>query len=284
MSGTDRVGKGEDSTADRNTKKVRFKNGSGDSLANMVVDSSPASGVSWKDKFLGGSASNSLDGAANLDLEFEDGDIRRSNLNGIPTIDFSDRITKILIKGMELTVVVKLLGHNIGYGALYKHITSKPTQSFRLMDVANGYYFVRFQCKVDYDAALTQDRNGHDGEEIPIRPLSSETASATKRDVLPTVGEAFVPWMVKGKEIRKGSGSVAVTAVNLSEGLSGCVDECGPALNSGSLGDNNTGQGLGLKAHVSQWVGVMASKNPGPHSDIGLSQKSNGSQLGRLGL
>ncbi|MBA0826440.1 hypothetical protein Goarm_011289 [Gossypium armourianum] len=42
--------------------------------------------------------------------EFEDGYFRISNLNGIPTIDFSNRITKILIKGMELTVVVKLLG------------------------------------------------------------------------------------------------------------------------------------------------------------------------------
>ncbi|MFQ6634915.1 hypothetical protein Gotur_011810 [Gossypium turneri] len=36
----DQIGKGEDSTADHNTKKVWFKNGSDDSLANMVVDSS----------------------------------------------------------------------------------------------------------------------------------------------------------------------------------------------------------------------------------------------------
>ncbi|MBA0763329.1 hypothetical protein Gotri_012788 [Gossypium trilobum] len=120
----DRIGEGEDSTADRNTKKVWFKDGSDDSLANMVVHSSPVSGVSWKDKLFGGSVSNSLDGAANLDLEFEDGDIRRSNLNGIPAIDFSDRITKILIKGIEFTMVVKLLGRNISYGALYNRITS----------------------------------------------------------------------------------------------------------------------------------------------------------------
>ncbi|MBA0742268.1 hypothetical protein Gogos_015342 [Gossypium gossypioides] len=120
----DRIGEGEDSTADRNTKKVRFKDESDDSLANMVVDSSPVSEVSWKDKLLGGSVSNSLDGATNLDLEFKDGDIRRSNLNGIPAIVFSDHITKILIKGMELTMVVKLHGRNIGYGALYNRITS----------------------------------------------------------------------------------------------------------------------------------------------------------------
>ncbi|KAG8503146.1 hypothetical protein CXB51_000967 [Gossypium anomalum] len=124
----------------------------------MVVDSSPVSGISWKYKLLGGLAPNSPDGSANFGLEFEEGDIRRSNLNGIPTIDFSDRITKILIKGMELTVVVKLLGHNTGYGALFTRINSlwKPTRSFRLMDVANGYYLVRFHCQVDYDVALIQ--------------------------------------------------------------------------------------------------------------------------------
>ncbi|KAK5784637.1 hypothetical protein PVK06_039163 [Gossypium arboreum] len=59
---------------------------------------------------------------------------------------------------MELTVVVKSFGHNIGYGALFNRITSlwKPVQSFCLIDVANGYYLVRFQSWVDYDAALTQ--------------------------------------------------------------------------------------------------------------------------------
>ncbi|TYJ37509.1 hypothetical protein E1A91_A05G381100v1 [Gossypium mustelinum] len=90
----------------------------------MAVDSSPASRVSWKDKLLGGSVSNSLDGDANIDLKFVEGDICRSNLNGIPTIDFSDHTNKILIKRMELTVAVKLIGCNIGYGALFNRITS----------------------------------------------------------------------------------------------------------------------------------------------------------------
>ncbi|PPS19290.1 hypothetical protein GOBAR_AA01277 [Gossypium barbadense] len=153
-----RTSVGDDSLTDCTTKKVCFKDGSDDSVTNMLVDSSPVNGVSWKDKLLHGATSNTFDGDANLDLEFVDGDIRRSNLNGIPAIDFSERINKILIKGMELTVVVKLLGRNIGYGALLNRITSlwKPAQPFRLMDVANGYYLVRFQCRVDYDAVLTQ--------------------------------------------------------------------------------------------------------------------------------
>ncbi|MBA0804639.1 hypothetical protein Gohar_004211 [Gossypium harknessii] len=318
----DRIGEGEDFTVDCNTKKVRFKDGSDDSLANMVVDSSLISGFSWKDKLLGGAISNSLNGAANLNLEFEDGDIRRSNLNGIPAIDFSDHINKILIKGMELTVVVKLLGRNIGYGDLYNHITSlwKPTQSFHLMDVANGFYIVRFQSRVDYDAALTQgpwvvfghyltvqlwtvDFNlsrpfpcgvlawihfpglprflseGHGGEGIPKSSLSSETASTKKGDALLMVGEAFSPWMVvpskglgaarfiqgdfiknlQGKRIEKESGLVAM--VNLSDGLLGQVDDCGPGIKSRSLRDNNAG----------------------PHSALGLPRKCTGSWLEHFG-
>ncbi|MBA0790877.1 hypothetical protein Gohar_015494 [Gossypium harknessii] len=153
----DRIGKGEDSIIDRNTKKVQCKDGGDGSLANMVVDSASVSGVSWKDKLLRGLVSNSLGGATNLDLVFEDGDILRSNINGIPAIDFSDRINKILVKEIESIMVVKLLGCNIGYGVLHNRITSlwKPIQSFRLMDVENGYYLVRFQSRVDYYVALT---------------------------------------------------------------------------------------------------------------------------------
>ncbi|KAH1129817.1 hypothetical protein J1N35_001195 [Gossypium stocksii] len=129
-----------------------------DSLASIVVDLSPTNEISWKDKFMGGSVSNSLEDIGDLDFDFEDGDIRRSNHNGIPAINFLDCIKNILIKGMELTVVVKLLGRNIGYGPLLNRITDlwKPTKSFHLMDIANGYYLIRFQNRVDYDAALTQ--------------------------------------------------------------------------------------------------------------------------------
>ncbi|KAH1097490.1 hypothetical protein J1N35_014411 [Gossypium stocksii] len=59
---------------------------------------------------------------------------------------------------METTVVVKLLGWNIGYGVLHKRILSlwEPSQSFCLMGIENGYYLIQFKSRVDYDLALTQ--------------------------------------------------------------------------------------------------------------------------------
>ncbi|MBA0649905.1 hypothetical protein Goklo_017415 [Gossypium klotzschianum] len=114
----------------------------------MVVDTAPVSKISWKDKLWERKGTGSLDcsmisdGSTDVDLKFEEGDILRSIINGIPTIDFSKRIKKVLVKDMETTAIVKLLGRNIGYGVLFNQITShwKPSQPFRLMDMENGYY------------------------------------------------------------------------------------------------------------------------------------------------
>ncbi|MBA0701656.1 hypothetical protein Goari_027530, partial [Gossypium aridum] len=74
------------------------------------------------------------------DLVLLNGDVTISIVSGIPTIDFSDRIQQILFKGMEATVVLKLLGRSIGYVALQNRISSfwRPLKSFHLMDIENG--------------------------------------------------------------------------------------------------------------------------------------------------
>ncbi|MBA0630553.1 hypothetical protein Godav_002640 [Gossypium davidsonii] len=154
----DRIGDGISTDEERNTKKVRFKVVGGDSTDNMMVDTISVRGVSWKEKLLVRNGSESCDGTSDVDLVIEDGDILQSSINGIPAIDFSERLRNILVRDMETTVVVKLLGRNIGYGVLLNRISSlwKPSQPFRLMDVENGYYLVRFQSRDDYDLALTQ--------------------------------------------------------------------------------------------------------------------------------
>ncbi|KAG8480634.1 hypothetical protein CXB51_025228 [Gossypium anomalum] len=77
---------------------------------------------------------------------------------------------------METTVVVKLLGRNIGYGVLHNRISSlwKPSQPFRLMDIENGYYPVRFQSRIDYDLALTQGPWVVFGHYLTVQPWTIE--------------------------------------------------------------------------------------------------------------
>ncbi|MBA0860912.1 hypothetical protein Goshw_022452 [Gossypium schwendimanii] len=122
---------------DRNTKKDKL-------LEGRVVGSS--------------TSPMTLESCTDEEFDFEDGDISRSTVNGILAIDFSKRIQKLLVKDMDSTVVVKLLGCNIGYGVHLNQISSlwKHSQPFQLMDVENGYYLVRFQNKTDYKMVLTQ--------------------------------------------------------------------------------------------------------------------------------
>ncbi|MBA0742412.1 hypothetical protein Gogos_015471, partial [Gossypium gossypioides] len=66
----------------------------------MVVESTPTPTLSWKDMVLG------------------KGDVKKSVINGIYAIDFSDRVQKLLVKDMSTFVTLKLLGRNIGVVAL----------------------------------------------------------------------------------------------------------------------------------------------------------------------
>ncbi|MBA0669678.1 hypothetical protein Goklo_029435 [Gossypium klotzschianum] len=59
---------------------------------------------------------------------------------------------------MKTTIIVKLLGQSIGYATLHNSISSlwRSSKPFQLMDVENGYFFVKFQSKEDYEKVLTE--------------------------------------------------------------------------------------------------------------------------------
>ncbi|MBA0845519.1 hypothetical protein Goarm_022752 [Gossypium armourianum] len=134
--------------------------------------------VSWKQMLLGQgdynqeerfrSASN--DSAENFD--FLEGDVKKIMVNGIPAIEFSERIQQILFKDMETTVVLKLLGRNISYTALFNRISSlwRPTKPFHLMDIENGFFLAKLQCIKDYNKALSQGSWIIHGQYLIVQP------------------------------------------------------------------------------------------------------------------
>ncbi|KAK5775463.1 hypothetical protein PVK06_043358 [Gossypium arboreum] len=91
-------------------------------------------------------------------LHFLDGDIKRSSINGVPSIEFLDRVNQLLIKEMSTSLVLKLLGQKIGFAALQNQIYGlrKPSMSSQLMDIKNRYFLVKFQNSEDYEKLLTQ--------------------------------------------------------------------------------------------------------------------------------
>ncbi|PPD87261.1 hypothetical protein GOBAR_DD15789 [Gossypium barbadense] len=106
----------------------------------MVINSDQQLIMSFKDKLLGGGVASSdgnlegIFGKNESDFELLEGDLNMSMVNGIPTISFSNRIKDILFKEMELTIILKLLRHNIGYNDIddyNKVLTQGPWIIFR---------------------------------------------------------------------------------------------------------------------------------------------------------
>ncbi|KAG8472190.1 hypothetical protein CXB51_036149 [Gossypium anomalum] len=159
VSSVDNNGEGDSLLKDSNIKKVRFKesgvNFEGvmvveDSITKevhpkesdmipeevMVVESSPTPSLSWKDML----------------------DVKKSVVDGVPSIDFSKRVYKLLEKEMSTAVVLKMFGRNLGITTLHNILYRiwKPSKPFQLIDVENGYFLAKFQSTVDYDKLLSQ--------------------------------------------------------------------------------------------------------------------------------
>ncbi|KAL1112582.1 hypothetical protein V6Z11_D02G134800 [Gossypium hirsutum] len=132
------VSEGAQADVDRNTKKLIFKEVNDEAVTDMLVELRMTPNLSWKDKLMGNGTRNigkmamkNFVVGVDEDLEFLEDDINRSIVNGIPTIDFSDRIQRIQFKEMETTVILKLLGRNIGYGDLkFKQLDQQPMETF----------------------------------------------------------------------------------------------------------------------------------------------------------
>ncbi|KAK9200353.1 hypothetical protein WN944_015550 [Citrus x changshan-huyou] len=97
-------------------------------------------------------------GGRDADWDFEEGDVIESHDGVMPSIKFSARIQEKLIQPWKNSVVVKLLGRNIGYKALCARLASmwKPSMGYSVIDLENNYFLVRFRNAGDALDALTR--------------------------------------------------------------------------------------------------------------------------------
>ncbi|MBA0566817.1 hypothetical protein Golob_011596 [Gossypium lobatum] len=119
ISSCDRNGEEDIPPEDPNTKKVRFKESNEILEDVMVVEPSPMHSLSWKDLLVGKETIEQKDasGTQHVDDSFSllEQDVKKSVVNGIPSIDFSERIYQLPEKEMATSVVLKMLGRNIGF-------------------------------------------------------------------------------------------------------------------------------------------------------------------------
>ncbi|MBA0699236.1 hypothetical protein Goari_000890 [Gossypium aridum] len=140
-------------------KEVRFRDKDDNTHSDVMINLSIDQPTFWKDKLVGHSSKSvykELDKKEDFDIL--EGDIQKSFVNGVPFISFSDRIHQILIQGMDNTIVLKLLGRNIGFSVLHNKIHSlwKPSTPLHMMDIENEYFLVKFQNKLDCEKALSE--------------------------------------------------------------------------------------------------------------------------------
>ncbi|KAK8997026.1 hypothetical protein V6N11_020518 [Hibiscus sabdariffa] len=135
----------------------------GEPVASMECDfqSNVKVPVSYKDIVTGSGGSHSE--SENIDLDDDDidlleEDITLGSMNGIPTIDFSERVQALAVRSMELTLVVKILGRRIGYNTLHNRIYGiwRPSHPIKLIDIENDYFLVKFSDRRDYLRVLTE--------------------------------------------------------------------------------------------------------------------------------
>ena len=92
------------------------------------------------------------------DWDLEEDDVIFTDEEPMPFIAFSNRVHECLAQPWEHSVVVKILGRNLGYRMLLAHLTSiwSATKGFTVVNLAHDYYLVHFSNKRDVEYALTE--------------------------------------------------------------------------------------------------------------------------------
>ncbi|KAI9122557.1 hypothetical protein K1719_006397 [Acacia pycnantha] len=91
------------------------------------------------------------------EIELSETDFLIGKEGDIPAISFSDAIRATLSKGMERTLIIKLLGRSITFYELRARTQAlwQLKGSFQLVDMEGSYFFATFDLEEDYVKALT---------------------------------------------------------------------------------------------------------------------------------
>lgn len=127
----------------------------------MVVESSSTPSLSWKDMLVEKDTfvQNNTRWPLLVDnFSLTEQEVKKSFVDDVPSIDFSERVYQLLEKEMSTSVVLKMLGRNLGITTLHNRLYGiwRPSKPFQLMDIENGYFIAKFQSTDDYDKILSQ--------------------------------------------------------------------------------------------------------------------------------
>ncbi|KAI9079455.1 hypothetical protein K1719_038537 [Acacia pycnantha] len=121
-----------------------------------MPDAGPDGGVSYRNKLL--NSERSVYGSKIVEeVKISNEDFRIDCSGEVPSIDFSKEVRDVLAKGMEKTLIIKLLGRSITYPTLLARTQAlwRLRGCFRLVDMVGGFYMATFDLEEDYTKVLT---------------------------------------------------------------------------------------------------------------------------------
>ncbi|KAH9661422.1 reverse transcriptase domain-containing protein [Citrus sinensis] len=169
---------------DMTTKKARFRA--------EGIDADNPQKPSWRDKAM--EAVTVMAGQTRSEEEdwnIEDEDVVERIEEGIPAIYFSNMVQEKLQQPWRYSIIVKLLGRQIGYRVLCNRLEilwRSMVAGFSIIDLENNYFLVKFQTAVDAERALTEGPWTVMGRNLFVQPwtpnfdcFSNELTSTVKR-------------------------------------------------------------------------------------------------------
>ncbi|KAH9704483.1 reverse transcriptase domain-containing protein [Citrus sinensis] len=154
---------------DRSIKKAKFRS--------HGADADNPTPLSFKDALVHPDQyRNSDDTEMEEEWEFEPGDVTVGDDGTMPVIKFSKRIQDKLIKPWQNSVVVKLLGRNIGYKVLCNRLKVMWHQihDFSVIDLENNYFLIRLKSPEDDVYALTEGPWVIFGHYLTVQPWTPQ--------------------------------------------------------------------------------------------------------------
>ncbi|XP_039007580.1 uncharacterized protein LOC120135376 [Hibiscus syriacus] len=110
------------------------------------------------------------------EIDLSDDDIITETRYGLPAIQLSYRVYKLMESSMARMVILKLLERNIDLNALNNKTYAlwHPSQSFNLTDLEIGYFHARFQNDDDYTKVLAEGSWIIYGQYLTVKPWNME--------------------------------------------------------------------------------------------------------------
>ncbi|KAL4303029.1 hypothetical protein GQ457_10G025080 [Hibiscus cannabinus] len=114
------------------------------------------------------------------DIVVLDEDVNVDDSGPYTVVRFSDRVHTAIDQSLCQTVVVRLLGRQIGYRMMWNRLQAlwKPTGQFQLIDLENDYFLVKFAVEGDYVNVLADGPWTIFGHYLTVQPWTQEFSTS----------------------------------------------------------------------------------------------------------